>query len=96
MTVLLWARTLAEWRTGSPSPSRPIAKIAEEIPEIVECYRITGDDCFYFTAHLRTVDQLEPILDRFAPYGRTTTSLVHAAAVPRRPLPLDPGQTPRS
>jgi Lrp/AsnC family leucine-responsive transcriptional regulator len=66
-----------------------IAKLAEEIPEIVECYRITGDDCFYFIAHLRTVGHLEPILDRFAPYGRTTTSLVHAATVPRRPLPLD-------
>ncbi|GAB3965420.1 Lrp/AsnC family transcriptional regulator [Actinoallomurus acanthiterrae] len=66
-----------------------IAKIAEEIPEIVECYRITGDDCFFFIAHLRSVDRLEPILDRFAPYGRTTTSLIHAATVPRRPLPLD-------
>ena len=66
-----------------------IAKLAEEIPEIVECYRITGEDCFYFIAHLRSVDHLEPILDRFAPYGRTTTSLVHAAAVPRRPLPVD-------
>lgn len=65
-----------------------IAKLAEDIPEIVECYRITGEDCFYFVAHLRTVDQLEPILDRFAPYGRTTTSLVHAATVPRRPLSL--------
>ncbi len=68
-----------------------IAKIAEEIPEIVECYRITGDDCFYFVAHLRDVERLEPILDRFAPYGRTTTSLVHTATVPRRPLPLDQG-----
>ena len=65
-----------------------IAKLAEEIPEIVECHRITGDDCFYFIAHLRSVDHLEPILDRFAPYGRTTTSLVHAATVSRRPLPL--------
>ena len=67
-----------------------IAKLAEEIPEIVECHRITGDDCFYFIAHLQSVDRLEPILDRFAPYGRTTTSLVHAATVPRRPLNLSP------
>ena len=67
-----------------------IAKLAEEITEIVECYRITGDDCFYFIAHLQSVDRLEPILDRFAPYGRTTTSLVHAATVPRRPLSLSP------
>lgn len=69
-----------------------VAKLAEEIPEIVECHRITGDDCLFFIAHLRAVDQLEPILDRFAPYGRTTTSLVHAATVPRRPLPLDVDQ----
>lgn len=67
-----------------------IAKIAQEIPEIVECYRMTGDDCYYFTMHLRSVDRLEPILDRFTPYGRTTTSLVQSAPVPRRPLPLLP------
>ncbi|GAB3415589.1 Lrp/AsnC family transcriptional regulator [Flindersiella endophytica] len=67
-----------------------IPKIARDVPEIVECYRMTGDDCYYFTMHLRTVDQLEPILDRFTPYGRTTTSLIQSAPVPRRPLPLRP------
>src|SRR5437762_1623105 len=56
---------------------RRIAKIAKEIPQIVECYRMTGDDCFYFTMHLRTVAELEPILDLFTPYGHTTTSLIH-------------------
>jgi Lrp/AsnC family leucine-responsive transcriptional regulator len=65
-----------------------IAKIAQEVPEIVECYRMTGDDCFYFTMHLRAVDDLEPIIDRFTPYGRTTTSLIQSAPVPPRPLPL--------
>lgn len=65
-----------------------VAKIAQEIPEIVECYRMTGDDCYYFTMHLRSVEQLEPIIDRFTPYGRTTTSLIQSAPVPRRPLPL--------
>lgn len=65
-----------------------IAKIAQEIPEIVECHRTTGDDCFQFTMHLRSVDRLEPILDQFTPYGRTTTSLVQSAPVPPRPLPL--------
>jgi Lrp/AsnC family leucine-responsive transcriptional regulator len=67
-----------------------IAKIAQEIPEIVECYRMTGDDCYYFTMHLRSVDRLEPILDRFTPYGRTTTSLIQSTPVPRRPLPFEP------
>jgi len=67
-----------------------IAKIAQEIPEIIECYRMTGDDCYSFTMHLRSVERLEPILDRFTPYGRTTTSLIQSVPVPRRPLPLQP------
>ncbi|MFB9525926.1 Lrp/AsnC family transcriptional regulator [Nonomuraea roseola] len=66
-----------------------IPKIAEEIPQIVECHRITGDDCFFFIAHLRSVEELEPILDRFTPHARTTTSILQSAPVPRRPLPLD-------
>ncbi|WP_067454688.1 Lrp/AsnC family transcriptional regulator [Actinomadura macra] len=65
-----------------------IPKIADEIPQIVECHRMTGDDCFYFIAHLRSVEELEPILDRFTPYARTTTSVVQSSPVPRRPLPL--------
>jgi Lrp/AsnC family leucine-responsive transcriptional regulator len=65
-----------------------IAKIAEEIPQVVECYRMTGDDCYYCTIHLRSVAELEPIIDRFTPYGRTTTSLIQSAPVPRRPLPI--------
>lgn len=73
-----------------------IAKIAQEIPEIVECYRITGDDCYVFTMHLRSVDRLEPILDQFTPYGQTTTALVQSAPVPPRPLPLLTDDTPGS
>jgi len=38
--------------------------------------------------YLRSIDDLEAILDRFTPYGRTTTSIVHSAPVPTRPLPL--------
>lgn len=65
-----------------------IPEVAREIPEVTECYRITGEDCFLITLHLRTMDDLEAILDRFTPYGQTTTSIVHSAPVPPRPLLL--------
>jgi Lrp/AsnC family leucine-responsive transcriptional regulator len=65
-----------------------IREVARETPEVVECHRITGEDCFFIKLHLRTIDDLERILDRFTPYGRTTTSLVHSSAVENRPLPL--------
>jgi hypothetical protein len=34
------------------------------------------------------IDDLEPVLDLFTPHGRTTTSIVHSAPVPPRPLPV--------
>lgn len=65
-----------------------IPALAREIPEITECYRITGEDCFFMRLYLRSVDDLEAILDRFTPHGRTTTSIVHSAPIPPRPLPI--------
>jgi len=66
-----------------------IAELARDIPEVTECHRITGEDCYFMKLYLRAIDDLEPILDRFAPHGRTTTSIVHSAPVPPRPLPLE-------
>jgi Lrp/AsnC family transcriptional regulator, leucine-responsive regulatory protein len=65
-----------------------IPAIAREIPEVTECYRITGEDCYFIRLYLRSMDDLEPILDRFTPHGRTTTSIVHSAPIPPRALPL--------
>jgi Lrp/AsnC family transcriptional regulator, leucine-responsive regulatory protein len=67
-----------------------IPELARETPEVVECYRITGEDCFFLKLHLRSIDDLEAILDRFVEYGQTTTSIIHSAPVANRPLPLDP------
>jgi Lrp/AsnC family leucine-responsive transcriptional regulator len=65
-----------------------IPQIAREVPEVTECYRITGEDCYFMKLYLRSMDDLEEILDRFTPHGRTTTSIVHSAPVAPRPLPV--------
>ena len=66
-----------------------IPAVARELPQVTECYRITGEDCYFLKLYLRSIDDLEPVLDRFTPLGRTTTSIVNATPVPRRPLPVD-------
>jgi Lrp/AsnC family transcriptional regulator, leucine-responsive regulatory protein len=68
-----------------------IPELAAEIPEVGECHRITGEDCFFLTVHLRSIDELGPLLDRFLAFGETTTSLINATPIPRRdpPLPAD-------
>ena len=65
-----------------------IPELAEQIPEVGECHRITGEDCFFLKVHLRSIDELSPLLDRFLVYGQTTTSLINASPIPRRDPPI--------
>jgi Lrp/AsnC family leucine-responsive transcriptional regulator len=66
-----------------------IPELAKEIPEVVDCHRITGEDCFFIRLHLRSMDDLEGILDRFLVLGQTTTSIIHSSPVAGRVLPLE-------
>ncbi|MCW3046278.1 MAG: Lrp/AsnC family transcriptional regulator [Solirubrobacterales bacterium] len=72
----------------SPLPRQlsDVAELARQTPEIVECHRVTGDDCFVMTAYVRDVEHLEAIIDEFAAYGQTTTSIMQSSPVPRRAL----------
>ncbi len=68
-----------------------IAELAAGIPQIEECLRITGEDCFYMKVHLGSIEELPSLLDRFLLYGETTTSIVNATPVPRRDPPAIDG-----
>jgi Lrp/AsnC family leucine-responsive transcriptional regulator len=65
-----------------------IAELAQQIPEVVECHRVTGEDCFVLKVLLPSLDQLNLILDIFLMYGTTTTSLIQSSPVPPRSAPL--------
>jgi Lrp/AsnC family leucine-responsive transcriptional regulator len=77
-----------------PMPGKlpKIAELALSLPQVVECHRITGEDCFIMKVGLDSLDNLDVILDRFLVYGQTTTSIVQSTPVPPRHLPL-PGKT---
>ena len=67
-----------------------VAELAADIPEVAECLRITGEDCFYIRLHLARIEELPAVLDRFLLYGETNTSIVNATPVARRDPPLRP------
>jgi Lrp/AsnC family transcriptional regulator, leucine-responsive regulatory protein len=72
----------------APGQLQRIPEVAHETQEVAECHRITGDDCYLLRLHLRSIDDLEDVLDRFTPYGLTTTSIIHSTPVPRRGPPI--------
>lgn len=73
----------------SPRQLQRIPELAAAIPQISECHRITGEDCFYMKVYLRSIDELSTLLDQFLAYGETTTSIVNATPIPPRQPPLD-------
>jgi Lrp/AsnC family leucine-responsive transcriptional regulator len=71
-----------------------VAELARQIPEVVECHRVTGEDCFVLKVHIPAIDQLDRLLDSFLLYGSTTTSIIQSSPVPLRPPPLPEGTAP--
>jgi Lrp/AsnC family leucine-responsive transcriptional regulator len=78
--------TLGVLIRSRPAPRQlaAVAQLARDTPEIVECHRVTGDDCYVMTAWVRDVTHLEEVIDAFASYGQTTTSIMQSSPVPRR------------
>jgi Lrp/AsnC family leucine-responsive transcriptional regulator len=97
--LLLWSRTELDLKLLGypvavvvrikPMPGQlpAIIDLARKTPRVVECLRITGDDCFLLRAYIESIDVLDSLLDPFLAFGQTT-SIVQSAPVPLRTLPL--------
>jgi len=73
-----------------PAPGQlpKVVELARRLPQVSECHRVTGDDCFVLKVHLSGLEQLDELIDQFLAHGQTTTSLVQSTPVPSRGLPL--------
>ncbi len=71
-----------------PGKLSKVVSLIAEIEEIVECERITGDDCFIAKVYLRSTEELERIINRLIPYSQTNTSMIQSSPVKRRLPPL--------
>ncbi|RIH86144.1 HTH-type transcriptional regulator LrpC [Calidithermus roseus] len=63
-----------------------VRKLVMQTPEVLECWHVTGEDCYFIRARLESVGHLEELLRRFSVYGSTTTSLVLSKPVEHRVL----------
>src|SRR5690606_24574257 len=80
-----------------PMPGRmhAIERLIQATPQFTECDKVTGEDCFIARLHVRSMEQLDAILDKLADQAETNTSIVKTTPVKRRLPPLKnsaPGQ----
>jgi Lrp/AsnC family leucine-responsive transcriptional regulator len=84
---------VSAWVRVRPGPGQlpKIAELAARTPQVSECHRISGEDCFLLKVHVPAIDALEEVLDAFLLYGQTVSSFIVSTPVPprapRRPAP---------
>lgn len=78
----------------SPNLRRFLEEIGE-VPEVLECHNITGEDCYLLKIVARDPGHLEELIGRLADFGRTTTSIVLSSPVaPRSVVSVDEAAHP--
>ncbi len=70
-----------------PGKLHIVQKLITEIPEFCECDKVTGEDCYVARLLLRSVEQLDEILDRIADVAQTNSAIVKSQPIRRRPPP---------
>ncbi|MOA18994.1 AsnC family protein [compost metagenome] len=60
----------------------------QAIPEFTECDKVTGDDCFIARMCVRSMEQLDTLLDRINVCAETSTAIVKKTPVKRRLPPM--------
>lgn len=54
------------------------------MPEVLECYHVTGEESFVIKVMASSTAHLESVIARFDPFGKTATSIVLSTALERR------------
>ena len=69
----------------------------KQVPEVLECQRVTGTDSFHLRVALRSVDHLEQVLSRIMPSsGDTITAIVLSTIVHNRVIRREMARPARS
>ena len=89
---------VAAWVRIRPGPGQlpKVAELAARIPQVSECHRISGEDCFLLKVHVASISALEEVLDRLLVHGQTTSSFIVSTPVPPRAPTPDPPRPIRS
>ena len=60
--------------------------LAQRVPEVRECHRVTGQESYILQVAVRDLQHLESVIDSLTPYVATNTSMVLASPVPWHPV----------
>ena len=71
-----------------PGQLQEVERQIQAIAEFTECDKVTGDDCFIARLHVRSMEQLDTLLDKLNVLAEPNTAIVKKTPVKRRLPPM--------
>ncbi|WP_296264172.1 Lrp/AsnC family transcriptional regulator [Pseudomonas sp. UBA6562] len=73
-----------------PLPGRlqEVERHVVSTPEFTECDKVTGEDCFIARLQVRSMEQLDTVLDRLSLIAESNTAIIKKSPVKRRLPPM--------
>ena len=71
-----------------PGQLQEVERQVQNTPQFTECDKVTGEDCFIARLHIRSIEQLDSLLDELNAYAETNTAIIKKSPVKRRLPPM--------
>ncbi len=71
-----------------PGKLHLVERMIAERPEFIECDKITGDDPFLARLVVRSIEEMDDVLEALSEYATTSTAVIKGTSVVRRLPPL--------
>ena len=72
-----------------PGQLQEVERQIQNIPQFTECDKVTGEDCFIARLYVRSIEQLDTLLDNLNAYAETHTAIIKKSPVKRRLPPME-------
>lgn len=69
-----------------------VRRLAVDLPEVVECHHVSGDQSFLIKVRAGSLEHLERVIARFAEVGRTSTAIALSTSLGGKPIAGPPAR----
>lgn len=75
--------------SGSCRKSQVFIEAVDNIPEVMQCHHVLGDQCFYLHVAVSSMQHLESLIQSLYEYGETVTTIILSTQIERRTISPD-------
>lgn len=79
--AMVWIRPL-------PGKLHLVERMIQDIPQFVECDKITGDDPFLARLVVHSIEEMDDVLEKLSDHAVTSTAVIKGTSVKRRLPPI--------